>query len=130
MQRLKSLPGVGDVLTIVLALDLGDVNRFPSAEHLASYAGTVPRVSEGGGRTRYGRTRPDVNRYLKWALVEAANVVMVHQARWADRHVLVLYQRIRKHKGHAKAIVSAARHLAEAAYWVLRKDEAYGELGR
>lgn len=127
MQRLKTLPGVGDILAVVIALELGDVQRFPSAEHLASYAGTVPRISESGGHTRLGRTRPDVNRYLKWALVEAANVVVVNQEHWAERHVVQLYQRLRKHKGHAKAIVALARHLAQAAYWVLKKDEGYRE---
>jgi transposase len=129
MQRLKTLPAVGDILAIVLTLELGDVQRFPGAEHLASYAGTVPRISESGGHLRYGKTRPDVNRYLKWALVEAANVVVLNQERWTDKHVVQLYQRLRKHKGHAKAIVAVARHLAEAAYWVLKKDELYREPG-
>ena len=55
MQLIKSLPGVGDILAIVIALEIGDVKRFASAEHLASYSGTVPRVSSSGGKTHYGR---------------------------------------------------------------------------
>ncbi len=127
MQRLKTLPGVGDILAIVLALELGDVQRFPSAEHLASYAGTVPRLHESGGRSWHGQVRTDVNHYVKWALVEAVNIIVLNQENWQDKHVVVLYQRLRKHKGHAKAVVAVARHLAEASYWVLKKDEAYRE---
>jgi len=64
MQLLDTLPGVGPILAIVIALEVGDVNRFITAEKLASYAGKVPRVNSSGGKTYYGRVRPDVNRYL------------------------------------------------------------------
>lgn len=127
MRLLKTLPGVGDVLSVVIALEVGDVERFPRAESLASYAGTVPRIKESGGKARYGKVRPDVNRYLKWAFIEAANIVMLNQRRWSDRHVVRLYQRIKHNRGHAKAIVAVARHLAEATYWMLKKNESYRE---
>ena len=68
-----------------------------------------------------------LNRYLKWALIEAANVVMMNQKRMPDHHAVELYRRIRHRKGHGKAIVAVARHLAEAAYWILAKKEAYRE---
>jgi transposase len=127
MQRLKTLPGVGPLLAIVLALEIGDITRFPSAEHLASYSGTVPRLKESGNRRFKGQVRPDVNRYLKWAFVEAANITVLNQERWADRHTVRLYRRLKAHKGHAKAVVAVARHLAEASFWVLTKDEPYRE---
>ena len=47
-------------------------------------------------RTRYGRTRPDVNRYLKWAFAEAANSVAVNPRRCPERHVSRLYQHLRE----------------------------------
>lgn len=78
---LKTLPTVGPILSAVLALEIGDVSRFPSAEHLASYAGLVPRVNSSGGRTRMGQVGGNVNRMLKWAFVEAANLVVLQQ-RW------------------------------------------------
>lgn len=128
MQQLQSLPGVGPILAIVLALELGTVDRFPDAEHYASYAGTVPRVHESGGHRRYsGAVRRDVNHYLKWAYVEAANCIVLQQAPWAERHVVQRYQHLHRHKGHAKAIVAVARHLAEATYWMLKKGEPYRE---
>ncbi|MCX5671768.1 MAG: IS110 family transposase [Planctomycetota bacterium] len=127
VELLDSLPGVGFTLAVVLALEIGDVERFASAEKLAGYSGTTPRVKASGGKVRFGGLRQDVNRYLKWALVEAANVVCLHQERWANRHVAQLYLRIRGRKGHPKAIGAVARHLAEAAYWMLKKGEAYKE---
>ena len=127
MMLLMTLPGVGPILAVVTALEIGKIERFPSPQKLACYAGTVPRIKDSGGRIRFGKVRPDVNRYLKWALVEAANVVVLNQARWPNRHVVRLYRRIMQRRGHGKAVVAVARHLAEASYWMLRKSEPYKE---
>ncbi len=125
MQWLMSLPGVGVILAATIALEIGEVGRFPDAAHLASYAGTTPRVHASGGRVRYGRTRPDVNRYLKWAFAEAGNSVAVNYKRWPERHVSQLYFRLRVRKGHSKAVGAVARHLAEAAFHVLSRKQEY-----
>lgn len=125
MQGLMTLPGVGVILASTIALEIGEVGRFLSAERLASYSGTTPRVHSSGDRTRYGRTRPDVNRYLKWAFAEAANSVAVHHRRHPERHVSELYRRLRARKGHAKAVGAVARHLAEAAFHVLQRQQPY-----
>ncbi len=125
MQLLLTLPGVGPILSAVIWLEMGDVTRFASAERFASYAGTTPRVKSSGDKTRYGRLRPDVNRYLKWAFVEAANAVVLHQKTYADRHVVQLYRRLRDRRGHSKAVGAMARHLAESSWHVLRRGEAY-----
>jgi len=127
MRLLMTIPGVGPILATVIAMEVGQIDRFPRAENLASYAGTVPRIKQSGGRIRFGKVRPDVNRYLKWALIEAANVVVLHQVRWHGRHVVQLYRRIRQRRGHGKAVVAVARHLAEATYWMLKRNEAYKE---
>jgi transposase len=120
-----TLPGVGFILGVVILTEVGDVQRFPSAGHLAAYAGMTPRVHASGGRVRYGRTRSDVNRYLKWAYVEAANVTMMHRKRHPQRHVSILYERVKRRRGHQKAIGAVGRHLAEATYWMLNKEEPY-----
>ena len=127
IQLLMTLPGVGLTLAVVIALEVGDVARFATAEKLAGYAGTTPRVHASGGKTRYGRLRPDVNRYLKWAFVEAANAICLMRGRTPHRHVSRRYERIARRKGHPKAIGAVARHLAEATYWLLTKQEPYRE---
>jgi len=125
MGWLMSLPGIGVILAASIALEMGDINRFASAERLASYAGVTPRVHSSGDKTRYGPLRSDVNRYLKWAFVEAANSIAVNHTRCWQRHASQLYRRLRARKGHYKAIGAVARHLAEAAWHVLQRKEAY-----
>lgn len=129
MQLLKTLPGVGDILAIVIALEMGCADRFARAEQFCSYCGTVPKVRSSGGITRYGHTRQECNHYLKWAFFEAANVAASHRkARaWCDRHIVRLYERVRKRKGQGVAIGAVARHLSEAAYAVTLRNEPYRE---
>jgi transposase len=124
MQWLLTMPGVGAILAATIALEIGEIERFPSGMHLASYAGTTPRVHASGGKVRYGPLRNDVNRYLKWAFAEAANSVALHHRSHPERHVSRLYQRLLR-KGHPKAIGAVARHLAEAAFHVLHNRQPY-----
>jgi len=129
MRFLMTLPGVGFILGTVIGTEIGDVGRFGRHEQLAAYAGTVPRVHESGGRRHYGPVRSDVNRYLKWAFVEAANGVCRTRRLHRERHTSRLYERIARRRGHQKAIGAVARHLAEAAYWMLTKGEPYRDPG-
>ena len=129
LQRAGTLPGVGFILAVVILHEIGDIVRFGSAERLASYCGVTPRVHSSGGKTRYGRLRPDTNHYLKWAFSEAGNSVAVNHKRYPQRHVSRLYKRIRHRTNHAKAIGAVGRHLAEATYWMLTKGEPYRERG-
>lgn len=125
MRLLKTLPGVGDILASAIAAEIGDITRFTCAERLTSYAGTTPRVHASGDKTRYQGLRPDGNHYLSWAFVEAANSIAVNHKRCPDRHVSLLYKRLRYRRGHAKAIGALARHLAEASFYVLAKQTPY-----
>ncbi len=127
LEWVMSLPGVGFILGMVILLEVGDVHRFPDAEHLAAYAGTTPRVRGSGDKIRFGQLRPDVNRYLKWAYTEAAEAICRHREHWPHRHVSQLYARVCHRKNHQKAIGAVARHLAEATYWILMKKELYQE---
>jgi len=124
---LQSEPGVGEMLAVVIWTEIGTIERFGRAEQLASYAGLVPREHSSGGKFHYGRVRKDVNLYLKWAFVEAANSAVLNRQRCEYRHVDRLYQNVKPRRGHGKAIVAVARHLAEAAFWMLKKGESYRE---
>jgi transposase len=112
MQHLKTIPGVGNILAIVIDREIGTVD---------------PRIHSSGGKTRYGRMRKQANNYLKWAFIEAANVVVAHRHHpsWRQKKVSQVYERICRRKGHATAVGAVARNLAESAFWVLKKGEAY-----
>ena len=124
MRLLRTIPGLGPTLAPLVWLEIGDVDRFPRAEHLASYAGLVPRIIASGGHVRHGGTCRNVNHYLKWAFVEAANIAVRTKAQ-RHQHIGLLYHRLHPAKGHGRAAVAVARHLAEAAWWVLRKRQSY-----
>jgi transposase len=129
IKLLMTMPGVGFILAVVITLEVGDVSRFNGPERLASYSGTVPRVHASGEKVRYGRLRPDTNRYLKWAFCEAGSSIAMNRNKCPHRHVSKVYGRVRHRKGHAKAVGAVARHLAEATYWILTKEEPYWERG-
>jgi len=121
---LKTLPCVGKILSAVIALEIGDVRRFGEAKYLVSYAGLVTERRESAERKRQGRCPRDCNVYLKWALVEAANLIARQAKTWPERHAVRLYQRVKQNtKMHGKAAMAVARHLAEASYWILTKQE-------
>ena len=128
VELIDTLPGVGFTLAVVIWLEVGDISRFPLCDNLATYAGSTPRLNQSGKKKKHrclGPVRRDVNQYLKWAYVEAANAVCSHRAQWPDRRVVRLYERTRRRKCHGKAAVAVARHLAESTYWILKKREAY-----
>lgn len=129
IELLKSLPGVGDILSIVINFEIGSIMRFPNAEQLACYAGTVPTIKSSGAKFRYGRLPKQSNHYLKWAFTEAANVVSRYRNHpgWRNKHVIRLYERVRQQKGHSIAVGAVARHLAEATFWMLTRNQTYME---
>jgi len=124
VRLLRTVPGVGAILGPLVWLEIGNIDRFPRAENLASYAGLVPRIIASGGRIRHGGTCRNVNQYLKWGFIEAATCA-VRLKLHGDAHIGRLYHRLQPAKGHGRAVVAVARHLAEASFWVLRKQQPY-----
>ena len=110
---------------MVIWTEIGSIERFSRAEQFASYCGLVPREHSSGGKIRFGAIRRDVNVYLKWGFVEAANSAILNCERCGYSHISRLYQRIKARRGHDKAKVAVARHLAEASFWILKKGEPY-----
>ena len=129
IQMVKTVPGVGKVLSIVIEREVGTIDRFASVKNFSSYCGTTPKVKGSGGKFYYGKMIKQCNNYLKWAFIEAANVVVLkrHHPSWRNKYVVRLYERVRQRKGHAVAVGAVARYLSEATYWVLKKGEPYRE---
>ena len=88
---LKTEPGVGDILAVVIWTEIGTIERFARAEQFASYCGLVAREHSSGGKFYYGAVRRDVNVYLKWAFVEAANSAVLNRERCHYNHISRLY---------------------------------------
>src|SRR5918999_693048 len=69
---LDTIPGIGDLLGLTLASEIGDVARFCSARTLIGYAGLAPKINQSGDRSRTGALSKAGSRTLRWAAVEAA----------------------------------------------------------
>ncbi len=125
LARLDTIPGVGERTAQVLLAEVGvDVRRFPSAAHLASWAGMCPGNNESGGKRRSGKTRKG-SPWLRAALVEAAHGA----ARAKDTYLAALYQRIRARRGAKKAAVAVGHAILRIVYHLLSRGESYHDLG-
>jgi len=107
-----TIPGISTGVADVIIAETGaDMTRFPTAGHLASWAGTCPGSNESAGRVKSTHTRPG-NPYLKGALGIAA----MSAARSKGTYLSVKYRRIASHRGPVKAIV-AVEHAILIAIW-------------
>ncbi len=98
--------------------------RFPSAHHLAAWAGLAPGNNQSGGRQRAGRTRQG-NTWLRTALIQAAHAA----ARTKHTYLAAQYQRLAARRGKKRAIVAVAHSLLVIAYHLIARREPYRELG-
>jgi transposase len=126
MQRLDTIPGVGRQAAEVLVAELGtELERFPSAGHLASWAGMCPGNHESAGKHRGGRTRQG-SKWLRRALIEAACGAV--RTKQAGRTALVgHYRRLLARRGRQKALVAVGHRLLIIIYHVLRDGQSYQE---
>src|SRR5262245_794700 len=74
VKRFVTVPGIGPLTAILLLLEIGQIERFPTAKHLASYVGLTPRIRASANRIREGHISKEGNRLLRWSLVVAATV--------------------------------------------------------
>src|SRR5207249_3416001 len=107
VSRLDTIPGVNKRTAEVLIAEIGvDMGVFPTAGHLASWAGLCPGNNESAGKHRSGKTRKG-NRWLRAALTEAA----LAATRRAGCALAARYRRRMRHRGLKKAVVAAAHSL-------------------
>ncbi len=125
VERLMTIPGVQRRTAETILAEIGtDMAVFPTAGHLASWAGMCPGNNESAGKRRSGKTRKG-SKWLRTSLIEAANAA----ARTKATALGARYRRILPHRGHRKAIVAVGRHILEISHHLLRTDRTYQELG-
>ncbi|MFE4838124.1 IS110 family transposase [Arthrobacter sp. NPDC056691] len=124
-ELLVSIPGVSRTVAEVFLAETGaDMNVFPTAGQLASWAGTSPGSNESAGRVKSTKTRPG-NRYLKGALGVAA----LSAARSKNTYFSAKYRRITARRGPSKAIVALEHAMLTAAWHMLTTGELYRDPG-
>jgi transposase len=122
---LTTIPGIAWTLGYTIAAEIGDISRFPSPVKLIGYTGLCPRVYQSGESDRRGPLRKNGPRYLRWALIEAAQ----HAARSPAYPYRPLYEqtraRIGRNRGGKVAKVVIARKLAEAIWHMLNRNQPF-----
>jgi transposase len=122
---LVTIPGVSQRTAEVILAEVGpDMGRFPSAAHLASWAGMCPGNNESAGKHHSGKTRKG-SKWLRKALVEAAHAA----ARSKHTYLSAQYARIRGRRGPRKAAVAVGHSILVIAYHLLDRNQPYADLG-
>jgi transposase len=122
---LDTIPGVGRETAEVIVSEIGtDMSRFPTANHLASWAGVAPGNHESAGKRRSGKTRKG-NKVLCAALNQAAHAA----AHTKDTYLAAQYRRLAARRGKKKAIVALEHTILVMAYHLIQRNEPYHELG-
>lgn len=125
VELLCTIPGVGQKVAQILIAEIGpDMARFPTAGHLASWAGLCPGNHQSASRHGPGTTRKG-SKWLRRALIEAAHAA----ARTKNSYLRAQYHRIRGRRGPKKAAVAVAHSILVIAWHLLTTNQPYHDLG-
>ena len=118
--RLQSVPGIGQILALVLLSEIQDISRFPRVQDFVSSCRLVKCAKESGGK-RLGTSGKKIgNVHLRWAFAEAA-VLFIRQSQPGKAYFATL-----EHKhGKAKALTVLAHKLGRAVYYLLMREQAF-----
>jgi transposase len=125
IERLDAVPGVDRKVAQTLLAEIGtQMSQFPSAEHLAGWAGMCPGSHESAGKRRKGTTNK-ANRWLRRALVQAA---------WAashtkDTYLAAQFRRLVTRRGKKRALIAVGHSILISIYHMLSRDTEYADLG-
>jgi transposase len=121
VQLLATIPGIGNLLALTIAAEIGDVSRFPSARKLVGYAGMAPGVKQSGDRIKTGLPLTKAgSRTLRWAAVEAAQHAWRESNPWHQ-----LYTDLSNRSGTNDAKSAVARKVITAAWHILSLQQPF-----
>jgi transposase len=122
---LDTIPGVARRTAEVIVSEIGvDMSRFPTADHLASWAGVAPGNNESAGKRLSGKTTKG-NQALVSALTQAAHAA----SRGKNTYLYAQFHRLAGRRGKKKAIIAVAHSILVMAYHMIKEKEPYREMG-
>jgi transposase len=118
--RLRSIPGIGHTLALIILYEIHDIKRFPRVQDFVSYSRLVKCAKESAGK-RYGHSGAKIgNAHLKWAFSEAA-VIMLRESVDVRKYKA----KLQKKHGKAKALTILAHKVGRAVYYMLKRKEVF-----
>ena len=119
---LRSMPGVGKLISLIILAEVGDISRFRSPKALCSWAGLTPKVHSSDAVVQHGHITKEGSRYLRSAMVQAATTACRVSPKWYRVHE---YMALRC--GRRAARVAVARRLLTVIYFMWKRDQPYQE---
>jgi transposase len=120
---LMTIPGIGPITAMFILAEVDDISRFRSYRNLASYAGLVPSLDASAGKDKRGRITKQGSRYLRTALVEAAQAA----ARMKNCRLRIFFRRRIVKAGYQKAIVATAHKILQYVFYIWKNQTPYME---
>ena len=120
MTYLMQLPGFGVITAMTILAAIGEIQRFESAKHLASYSGLTGGLDQSGTKLVQKGITKEGRKELRWAIVEVAQRAVKSDPRWTRR-----FQELQKRMHRNQAIVAVARQLLELVWYVLTRRQPY-----
>lgn len=120
VKHLITIPGISYFSGLLLASEIGNINRFDTPKKLCSYAGLCSSTHQSADKTFHGHIIKDSNKYIRYALTEA-----VPYAIKKDPKIYSFYIKTKKAKGANKARIAVARKILLAIYSMLKNNRDY-----
>ncbi len=118
----KSIPGIGRILGLVILYEIEDINRFPTVQDFVSYCRLVKSMKESNGK-KYGQSGKKIgNAHLKWAFSEAA-VLFLKENEPGKKYL----DRLANKHGKGKALSILAHKLGRAVYFMLKNKKPFDQ---
>ena len=118
---LKTIPGVGKILSLVILYEIEDISRFERVQNFTSYARLIKPTKESAGKIRgAGKNRKMGNAYLKWAFSEATLLLIREKQQVKDYHAM-----LKNRHGKARALAIISHKLGRAVYYMLKNQQAF-----
>jgi len=125
---LRTVPGIGPLTSTALVAFLGNIQRFPSGRHLASYLGLTPREFSSGLKRRLGRISKRGDGYLRTLLIHGARSVLLHARKTQPDRLRLWAHKLEKTHVHNKAAVAVANKMARILWAVWSRQTPYGSI--
>jgi transposase len=118
--RLRSIPGVGQILALIILYEVEDIKRFPTVQKFSSYARLIRPVKESDGKWAGKSNKKIGNHHLKWAIKEAT-ILLLRESGQAKAYLAKMSRKYNK----GKALGILTHKLGRAIYYILKKKETF-----